>query len=426
MQHLVAALGICLLILIAWSASSARRSFPWRTVLWALGLDLVLGALTFWAPWSPALFVHVNGAVDAAYAAALEGARLVFGPLALPPGQPSSIGVVLACQVLPVSIVISALMALAYRLGAMQPVVRAFATIFHRTLRISGAESLSAAANIFTGVEAALVVQPYLKGMTRSELMLVLSCGMGTVAANVLGMYAVFMSPVFPGAAGHLIMASVIAIPAAVITAKVMLPEAGTPETAGRLPPDPPGHAIGVMGAVLVGANDGARLMIGIIVCLIALLGLVALGDGMLQGVGHALGIAHVPTLVTIASWPFHPLAVLMGVPSCDVHAAATLLGERLIKTEFVAYQDLAAMAGSGRIHDPRSVVIISYALCGFAHIPSMAVFVGGTAALVPERREDLAQLGLRALVAATLATLMTGAIAGIFASGGEAALGTR
>ncbi len=423
MVQISAALGILVLIALAWLGSEARRLFPWRTVLWGLALDLALGLAAFHAPWCRAGFLWANDLVDAAYQASLDGARFVFGPLAVPPGDAHSLGVILAFQVFPITIVISSVMALAYRLRLMQPVVAAFARVFHRTMRTSGAESLSAAANIFTGVESALVVQPYLAAMTRSEFLVVLTCGMATVAANVLPMYAEFLTPMLAGAAGHLVMASVIAIPASIVIAKVMLPETSVPETAGHLPPMPPEEDSGAFGAVITGAMDGLRLVAGLSACLIALLGLVALCD---RGLAFACHLAHLPsavTLVSIASMPFYPLAWLMGVPPADVGTAAHLLGERLIKTEFVAYADLRDLARSGQLHDPRTLVIMSYALCGFAHIPSVAVFVGGTAALVPSRKLDLARLGLRTLVAATLATLLTGAIAGIFATGAEAAL---
>lgn len=423
MEHLVAAAGILVFIALAWAGSRARGQFPWRTVIAGLVLDLVLGLVAFRVPAVRTAFLWANDVVDAAYGASLDGARFLFGPLAIPPGEPGSLGVILACQVLPVTIVISALMALAYRLHLLQPLVGAFARLFHRTMRVSGAESVSAAANIFTGVESALVVQPYLARMTDSEFLVVLTCGMATVASNVLGLYALALEQVFPGAAGHLVMASVIAIPASIIAAKVLLPEQAVPETLGRLPPAPPEEPGGWMGAVIDGSMAGLRLVAGLGACLIALLGLVALADRLLALGGHAVGSAHGVTLVQLASLPFYPLAWLMGVPAADVGTSAHLLGERLILTEFVSYQDLAHLAKTGQIHDPRTLVILAYALCGFAHIASVAIFVGGTAALVPSRKHDLARLGLRALVAATLATLITGAFAGVCVRGDETTL---
>jgi CNT family concentrative nucleoside transporter len=260
--------------------------------------------------------------------------------------------------------------------------------------------------------------------MTRSELLVLLTCGMATVASTVLGIYALMLEPVFHGVAGHLISASIIAIPAAVVVAKVMLPEVDAPETLGGVPPTHEEEAGSVMGSVIAGAMEGLKLVAGIAAGLIALLGLVAIADLALAALCPRLGIAHPPTLVSLASLPFYPLAALTGIGAEDLGVAARLLGERVLKTEFVSYQDLAGLAHQGAIHDPRTVVILSYALCGFAHIASVAVFVGGTAALVPSRRDDLARLGLRALVAANLATLMVGCVAGVFCDGGEVLLG--
>jgi CNT family concentrative nucleoside transporter len=424
MSRLIALLGISALVLIAWALSERRREFPWRTALWGVGLQLALGALVFLSPWSRAVFAWCNDAVDALFAASLAGARFLVGPLAAGPGEPGSLGFILAFQALPIAIVVSALAALLYRLRVLQPIVRVFAHLFHRTLAISGAEALSGAANIFVGVESALVVRPYLERMTRSELLVLLTCGMATVASTVLGIYAIMLEPVFHGVAGHLISASIIAIPAAVVIAKVMLPESGEPETRGRIPPDHEEATGSAMGAVITGAMDGLKLIAGIAAGLIALLGLVAIVDLLLAAVCARLGVAHPPTLVSIASIPFYPLAALTGVSSADLGTAAHLLGERILKTEFVSYSDLAKLAHDGAISDPRTVVIVSYALCGFAHIASVAVFVGGTAALVPSRRDDLARLGLKSLIAANLATLMVACVAGVFCSGSEVVLG--
>jgi CNT family concentrative nucleoside transporter len=421
MQRLIALAGLFALIAIAWAISERRRTFPWRTVLWGVGLQLAIGALVFLAPFSRSVFSWCNDVVDAAFGASLEGARFLFGDLANAQGK---VGFVLALQALPIAIVVSALAALFYRWRVLQPVVRGFALLFHRTLGISGAEALSGAANIFVGVESALVVRPYLARMTRSELLVLLTCGMATVASTVLGIYALMLGKVFPGAAGHLISASIIAIPAAVVAAKVMVPEDGVPETAASVPPDHEEMPASAMGAVVEGSMEGLKLIAGIAAGLIALLGLVAIVDKLLAATCGALGIAHPPTLVAIASLPFYPLAALTGVAPSDLGAAAHLLGERILKTEFVSYLDLAGLAERGELHDPRSVVILSYALCGFAHIASVAIFVGGTAALVPSRRDDLARLGLKSLVAANLATLMTASIAGIFCSGAEVMLG--
>jgi CNT family concentrative nucleoside transporter len=247
---------------------------------------------------------------------------------------------------------------------------------------------------------------------------------MATVASSTLGIYVAFLSGVFPQIAGHLLSASVLAIPASVVIAKLLVPETGTPETLMGVPPDDDSTRSGnLMSAIIGGAMDGLKLAAGISALLIAILGLVALGDKLL-GLGSSwVGMGEPLSMVRILSWIFYPVSFLLGLTPEDIPVAARLLGERVILTEVVSYGDLAQLIANGQVKDPRSVVILSYALCGFAHVASVAIFVGGTAALVPSRRDDLASLGWRALVAATLATLMTGCVAGMFSSGEGVAL---
>jgi len=403
-HHLVSAVGLFAFAGIAWLLSSNRRKVSWKTVASGLALQLALGLLIFQFPGSHRVFLWMNDAVLALLNASKSGTAFLFGPLAASPGFTSAL----------------------YHLRVLQWLVRIFARLFHRTLGISGAESLCGASNIFVGVESALVIRPYLEKMTRSELLCVLTTGMGTVASSTLGVYVAFLSGAFPQIAGHLISASVLAIPAAVVIAKLLVPETETPETLAGVPPeDQSTRSRNLMGAIIQGAMDGLRLAAGITALLIAVLGLVALGDKML-GLGSSwFGLAEPLSMVRILSWIFYPFAYLLGVQGADVPQAARLLGERVILTEVVSYQDLAQLVSSGGLADPRTVVIMSYALCGFAHVASVAIFVGGTAALAPSRRDDLAALGWRALLAATLATLMTGCVAGIFSTG-EAILLSR
>lgn len=422
MLRLVSFAGILAFAALAWALSEHRRRIPWRTVLVGLALQLAIGALVFLAPPTRAVLLWLNDGVAALLGVSLDGARFVFGPLVAGPGQPGSIGFVLAFQVLPIAVFFSALTAAAYRLGLLQPVVRAFGWLFHRTLRISGAEAMSSAANLVVGVESALAVRPYLARMTRSELLVVLAAGMATVASTVLGLYMFTLQGVFPAIGGHLISATVISIPAAIVVAKLLIPETGTPETIGALPPQPAVDGDGgVMAAVLAGAMEGVRLAVGIAAGLIAILGLVALADVGLAAASRWLHLAEPVTLTGLLGVAFTPFAALLGLEAQDIRPAARLLGVRAVQTEFVAFQQLADLAAQGAL-TPRAVVIMSYALCGFAHLASLAIFVGGTAALVPERRRDLAALGLKALLAATLATLMTAAVAGVFCRGDETA----
>lgn len=282
---------------------------------------------------------------------------------------------------------------------------------------ISGAESLCGAANIFVGVESALVIRPYLDKMTRSELLTVLGTGMATVASTTLGIYVSFLNQSFPQIAGHLLSASILAIPALIVIAKLLLPETEIPETMKTIPPEASEiKSRNLMSAIISGAMDGLKLVAGITALLLAILGLVALVDKLLALSGRWIGLSEPVTLVKILGWVFYPFAALLGIARSDLAEAARLLGERVILTEVVSYQDMANMIASGQL-SPRTVVILSYALCGFAHVASVAIFIGGTAALAPSRRDDLAGLGVRALLAATLATLMTGCVAGIFST---------
>jgi concentrative nucleoside transporter, CNT family len=426
LNHLISLVGFFVLAALAWLLSANRRRVNWQTVAWGLVIQLVLGLLIFRLPGVWRIFGWLNDAVLALLDVTKSGSTFLFGPLAAAPGEPGSIGFILLFQVLPVAIFFSAFTAALYHLRVLQILVRLCAKIFHRTLRISGAESLCAAANIFVGVESALVIRPYLERMTKSELLTVLGSGMATVASTTLGIYVAFLSPLFPQIAGHLLSASLLTIPAIVVMTKLLLPETEEPETFKAIPPeDETTRPRNLMSAIIAGAMDGVRLAAGIAALLIAMLGLVALFDKLLIWPSRWLGLAEPITLVKILSWVFYPFAALLGIAQPDWMEAARTLGERVILTEVVSYQDLAGMIASGQLSDPRTVVILSYALCGFAHVASMAIFVGGTAALAPTRRDDLAGLGFRALLAATLATLMTGCVAGIFSNGQGVLLGS-
>ena len=417
--HLVSAAGFLTFIGIAWLLSTDRRRIAWKTIVWGTALQVVIGLLIFRVPVSRRPFLWLNDGVLALLSASKAGTVFLFGPLAASPGESGSVGFILLFQVLPVAIFFAAFTALLYHIRILQWLVRIFAKVFHRAMAISGAESLCGAANIFVGVESALVIRPYLNNMTRSELLTVLTTGMATVASSTLGIYVAFLTDVFPQIAGHLLSASVLAIPAAIVVCKLLVPETGIPETAGGVPSeDESARAGNFMSAIIEGSMDGLKLAAGISALLIAILGLVALGDKMLGFGSTWFGMAEPLSLVKLLSWVFRPFAYLLGVQVSDIPAAARLLGERVILTEVVSYNDLAGLISTGQVSDGRTVVILSYALCGFAHVASVAIFVGGTAALAPKRRDDLAALGWRAFVAATLATLMTGCVAGIFSSG--------
>jgi CNT family concentrative nucleoside transporter len=427
--NLYSLVGFAALIGLAFLTSTNRRRIHWKTIgVGALSL-FVLGAVIFWLPPFRTVLLVINAAVDSVLEASTEGTRFLFGPLAAVPGQPGSIGAIIAFQVLPAVVFFSVITAFLYYIGVLPVVVRWCARLVHRGMRLSGAEALASASNIFVGVEASLIVKPYLDQMTRSELLMLLTAGLATIASTVLAFYVSLLRDVFPYIAGHLISASFLSLPASVMIAKILLPEDGQPVTIGRVPPLP--RTMGThhwMGSIIYGAGDGVKLAVGIGGLLLGLLGLVKLIDLALGGCiswvsGLFLAQALHVGLRDILKYVAYPLVMCLGLNPSDWSAAATLIGERWILTEVVSYRDLAEMARSGTI-SPRGLLVMSYALCGFTHIPSVAIFVGGTAALVPSRRDDLAALGWLALWAATLATLLTGTIAGIFYYGQKGLLG--
>lgn len=423
LDHLISFAGFFAFAAVAWLVSANRRKVNWKTIGWGMGIQLALGLLIFRVPGAQLIFVWFNDAFLGLLDASKSGTAFLLGPLAAAPGETGSVGFILLFQALPIAIFFSALTAALYHLRILQVIVRFCAKLFHRTMNLSGAESLCSAANIFVGVESALVIRPYLQKMTRSELLTVLGAGMATAASTTLGIYAAFLQATFPQIAGHLLSASVLSIPAVVVMTKLLLPETDTPETMNAIPPeDESARSRNLMGAIISGAMDGVKLAAGISALLIAMLGLVSLLDKLLVWPSRWLGLVEPLSLVKILSFAFYPLAALLGIARADLAEASRLLGERVILTEVVSYQDLGQMMAGGQLSDPRTAVILSYALCGFAHVASVAIFVGGTAALEPSRRDDLASLGFRALLAATLATLMTGCVAGIF-SGGQGVL---
>jgi len=335
----------------------------------------------------------------------------------------TSLGFFLAFKSLPVIIFFSALMALLYHWRIMPLIIRGFAWLFTRLMRISGAESLCAASNIFVGIESATTVRPYLAEMTRSELCTILTAGMATIASSVLLLYASFLNETFPTIAGHLISASILSAPAAIVMSKILLPETGEPLTMGRQIRLAYERESGAMESIINGAMAGVKLVVGICALLIAFLGLIAVID-LLLGAAAVHWTRHTGhyvewSLGRLLGYVFWPFAVVIGVPPADALESARLLGLRAVATEMPAYQQLASAVEAGRL-GPRGGVVTAYGLCGFAHVASLAIFVGGIAALVPERRRDLASVGPRALLAATLACLMTGAVAGTFFHEGQ------
>ncbi len=411
--------GLFVLIFLGWLLSANRKVFNWRAVAGGLALQLVFGAFIFFVPAGTTLFLWLNDAVMKVLDAAQAGIKFCFGPLAAGPGQPGSPGFILALQALPTIVFFATLMDVLYYLKVMQHIVNGFTRLFTRLLRISGAESLATASNIFVGIEAAVVVRPYLATMTRSELALVLTSGFATVASSTLGLYVMLLHQSFPTIAGHLMSASLLGAPAAIVMAKLLMPETEQPETLGQIVPPHYEKPASLIESAINGANAGGKLVMGVIVLLLAFIGLMELLNLGLDGIAVLIEkIFHVHwnlRLENLLAYVFYPFALLIGVSPADAWEVGRLLGLRFVLTEIPAYQELARLMASGALHDPRSAVLASYALCGFAHIPSIAIFVGGTAALAPNQTRNLAAVAFRALLAATLACLMIAAIAGTF-----------
>jgi concentrative nucleoside transporter, CNT family len=418
--NLYSAGGCLALVSIAWLSSANRRIVDWRSVGIGLGVLAALGALVFWLPAFRAVLLALNEAVNLLLSSSAEGAEFLFGPLAGGPDAPPGFGAILAFTILPAVIFFSVLAAWLYHVGVLPALVRLAARAARRGFRLSGAEALSASSNVFFGVESALVVRPFLSGMTRSELMMVLTAGLSSIASTVLAIYVGMLRDVFPYIAGHLISASVLSIPAAVVIAKIMVPEDGSPVTRGSVPPVASYlETRHWMGSIVRGAMEGVRLAVGIGALLIGMLGLVALADLLLSiSTGwlsrELLGVEVRLTVRMLLEWLAYPLVALLGLSPTELPIAARLIGQRWLLTEIPAYQELAVLVREGAL-SPRGLMIVSYSLCGFTHVASVAIFVGGISALAPDRRDDLAALSWRALWAATLATLLTGAVAGAF-----------
>jgi CNT family concentrative nucleoside transporter len=406
-------------MLIAWAFSKEHRTINWRLILWGLVLQFVFALLVFVFPIGSKVFLWINDIVVAVMNSASAGSEFLFGPLALPPGEDGSLGFILAFQGLPTIIFFSAIMAILYYFGIMQKVISAFAWLFTKLLRVSGAESLVSASTIFVGVESSLTVRPYLEEMTESELNTILTAMMATVSSNVLAVYVFSLQAEFPTIAAHLVSASILSAPAALIMSKLIVPETGKPETLGEhvtVDYEPDSN---LFTAIINGANTGVRLIVGIAALLVAVLGLVALVNLMLTGIGgwvnNLAGIGIDWSIEGLLGYAFYPLALLLGVPAVDAGVVAEIIGSRIIVTEVAAYQQLAEVLAADGLSSARSAVICSYALCGFAHVASLSIFIGGISAVAPKTTEALSRIGLRALLGATLATLMTGCIAGVF-----------
>lgn len=454
-------LGLVSIVAIAFALSSNRRHVNWRTVVFGLGLQLVFAVLVLkgdemgeaFAPlgWPKAAFAWVAGLFVEFLAAVEVGSTFVFGSLGLPPGAEGSLGFFFFAYVLPTVVVFASLMAILYYLGIMQIIVRGVAYVVRRALGTSGPESLSVSANIFVGqTEAPLVIKPYIKNLSRSELMAVMTGGMATIAGGVLASYVAFLGERYAAVAGiaveagqqlfaeQLLGASVMAAPAALVLAKILIPETGTvnasldpepvepetdageatmPATSSDEAEEATEEAIvdpgpkNIIDAAATGAADGLHLALNIGAMLIAFLALIAIFNGI---VGWGAGFFGFElTLEGILGTILAPIAWLVGVPTADITAFGGLLGTKVIANEFVAYSQFADAIAAGALQ-PKTVVMATFALCGFANLSSIGIQIGGIGPLAPERTGEIASLGLRAVLAGTLANLMTATIAGV------------
>ena len=414
--------GLALILALAYCLSSARRAIDYRTVGWGLGLQFVFALIVLKTAAGRTTFEAVGGVITRVLNYSVEGSKLVFGPLGEPkvwadivtrvlgPGG-NQYANIFAFMVLPTIIFIAALFAMLYYFGVMQVVVRMFAILMRRFMRASGAESMNVAASIFMGqTEAPLTIRPFLPRMTESELMTVMTAGMAHISGGVMAAYILFGVE-----AQHLLTAVIMTAPGTLMMAKVFVPETGVPETMGTVQLKVKKTDVNVIDAIGRGTGEGLHLALNVGAMLISFLALVALlnaGLGLLgEGLQRTLGFGAGLSLQLILGYVFSPIAWALGVPWHDATTIGNLLGTRMVLNEFIAYSQLGPLKAT---LDPKSFTIATFALCGFANFSSIGIQIGGIGALVPERRHDLARLGLRAMLAGTFANFLTATIAGM------------
>jgi CNT family concentrative nucleoside transporter len=402
--RLTSLLGIVVLLGVAWALSRDRGRFPWRTVLCGLGLEVVFALLILRTGAGASLFAGAQNVVDQLNVYAADGAKMVFGPLTDGAGQ----GFVFAITITATIIFVSALSALLYHWRILPRVVQGLAWVMRRAMRTSGPESLGAAANIFLGpTEAALLIKPYLARMSSSELMALMATGMSTIASGVMAVYAGMGVP-----AGHLLTASVLCAPAGLLVSKIMHPEERERE-ASEATEMVRGEAVNGIDALCRGAAEGVTLAIAVLAMLIAFVAAVAMANALFAWVQGLVGVAEPLTLQRLLGWANAPFAWLIGVAPQDCVLVGQDLGERVVLNEFIGYTSLVAQNKAALLQE-RSFVLASYALCGFANLGSIAITIGGIGAMVPERRSELARMGVRAMIAGLIACYLTAAIVGV------------
>lgn len=437
--------GIILLLGIAFLISNNKKKINWRLVGTGLLIQIVLAVFIikgeamgkFFAPlgWIKEFFKFISGFFVLVLNFTTEGAKFVFGNLGLGPGNENSMGVFFAFQVLPTIIFFASLMSVLYYLGVMQKIVQGMAWAMSRLMGTSGAESLSCTANIFVGqTEAPLMIKPYIKGMTQSELLTIMVGGMATIAGGVMAAYIQILGTAFAQAnnipiyeaqllfATHLLGASVMAAPAALLVSKIMYPETEEPETKGEVKVAVEKNASNFIEAAAVGASDGLSLALNVAAMLIAFIAIIALLNHFLGWVGAITGFntflvsqfGHPLSLQLVFGSVLQFLAFGIGVPWENAYAFGSLIGTKVVLNEFVAYLDMGNLIQAKTLFNDKAILMTTYALCGFANFSSIAIQIGGISPLAPNRRTDLAKLGIRAVIGGTISTLMTATLAGI------------
>lgn len=411
-------LGYFVLIGVAWLLSSDHKKFPWRIVLIGSGLQLILAWFILRTPIGEAFFDQIRGLFDLVLSCSDRGAEFLFGePVPVSSQFPTGRRVLatFAFRVLPTIIFVSALATVFYHLGIMQWIVKGFAILMQQLMGLSGAESLSASANIFMGqTEAPLLVKPFIAGMTNSELFAVMVGGFANISVSLIAVYADMGMD-----AGHLLTASIISAPASLMLAKIVIPETQIPATLGRVDIQTPKIGVNVIEAAAIGAADGLKLALNVGAMLIAFVALIWLVDGMIHQIGLLFNRDNDWHLQQILGYAFIPLAWLIGVPSNDCPRAGELLGIKLVATEFLAYKQMSDwnVSTSGVQLSPRTQMLMTYALCGFSNFASIGIQIAGLGGMAPNRQSDVARLGLRAMIVGMLATCMTACVAGVLKS---------
>lgn len=433
-QRFSGLLGLFAILFFAFLISNNKKAVSWRIVAYGLALQFVLALLVLKTQIGRMVFDGANNVVIKILDFSNDGARFVFGnlvgmnvPVGIPKGNVpahladitqsgsfAQIGAIFAFSVLPTIIFFSALTAILYYFGVLQLIIKGISRAMQFTLKTSGAESFSAAANIFVGqTEAPLLVKPFLKDMTKSEIMAIMTGGFATVSGGVLAAFVGMLVSDFPDIAGHLLAASVMSAPASLVLAKIILPETETPRTMSSKEIKVNISDANVFDAASRGTSDGLMLCLNVGAMLIAFVAIISLVNWVLGGVGIFFGIESL-TLDRVFSIIFSPFAYMLGVPWEDAPIIGSLLGVKTAVNEFVAYIQLTDLLEDGAIKNSKSVIIATYALCGFANFSSIGVQIGGLSALAPSRRHDFAAIGFKAMIAGTLACMQTAAVAGI------------